>query len=249
MKNKHDDRESMPLSGHLKELRNRIIVVLLVFIVGIVVCFAYAEPLVGLLTALGRRYDYQFVYIRPQELLMVYFSTSLIGGLVLAFPVLAYECYSFSSPALNRKERSFFILAMFFGTACFCLGVFFAYRVMLPFMLRFLISFSTDSAITASISIQEYVSFLMLIFIIFGVLFELPVISVLLTTLGLIRPGWLVKARRVMIVLIFVLAALITPPDIVSQIMVAVPILVLYELSILLSRIVYGMKKQRETGK
>lgn len=236
----------MSLSGHLKELRNRIIVVLAVFVVGIVVCFGYAEKIVLLLTALGDRFGYQFVYIRPQELLMVYFSLSLIGSLVVTFPVLAYQAYGFSSPGLTKSERRFFRMALIFGSLCFCLGVFFAYKIMLPFMLRFLISFSNNVAVTASITIQEYISFLMLIFIIFGIIFELPVISVLLTGLGLIRTEWLIKARKIMIVLIFVLAALITPPDIVSQIMVAIPIIVLYELSIVLSRTVSSLKKKNQ---
>lgn len=236
----------MSLSGHLKELRNRIIVVLAVFVVGIVVCFGYAEKIVLLLTALGDRFGYQFVYIRPQELLMVYFSLSLIGSLVVTFPVLAYQAYGFSSPGLTKSERRFFRMALIFGSLCFCLGVFFAYKIMLPFMLRFLISFSNNVAVTASITIQEYISFLMLIFIIFGIIFELPVISVLLTGLGLIRTEWLIKARKIMIVLIFVLAALITPPDIVSQIMVAIPIIVLYELSIVLSRAVSSLKKKNQ---
>lgn len=236
----------MSLAGHLKELRNRIVVVLAVFVVGIVVCFGYAEKIVLLLTALGDRFGYQFVYIRPQELLMVYFSLSLIGSLVVTFPVLAYQAYGFSSPGLTKSERRFFRMALVFGSLCFCLGVFFAYKIMLPFMLRFLISFSDNVAVTASITIQEYISFLMLIFIIFGIIFELPVISVLLTGLGFIRTEWLIKARKIMIVLIFVLAALITPPDIVSQIMVAIPIIVLYELSIVLSRMVSSVKKKNQ---
>ena len=105
-------------------------------------------------------------------------------------------------------------------------------------MLRFLIQFTTQVNVSASISIEQYISFLLTVFLIFGLVFELPVVSVLLTALGLVRAEWLVKGRRVMIVVIFLLAAIITPPDVVSQIMVAVPMLALYELSILLSRLV-----------
>lgn len=249
MKNKRKRTEnpdgSMSLSGHLKELRNRIVVVLLVLIVGIVVCFAYAEPLVRVLTAMGDQYNYRFIYLKPQELLMVYFTISLIGGAVLAFPVLGYEVYGFASPGLKKTEQTFMILALVFGVICFGIGVYFAYKIMLPFMLRFLISFSATISIDAAISIQEYVSFIMLIFVIFGIIFELPVISVLLTSLGIVRPEWLVKARKIMIVMIFVLAAVITPPDIVSQIMVAIPIIVLYEVSIGLSKFVYRFKKKK----
>ena len=204
---------SMSLSGHLRELRNRILVVLAVFVVGVVVCFSSAPPIVELLTGLGEDFGYQFVYIRPQELLMVYFTISLLGAFVLSLPVTAYEIF---------------------------------YFITVPFMLRFLISFSSDVAVTASISIQEYMSFLLMVFTIFGVIFELPVLSVILTALGVVRPSWLVKARRPMIVAIFFVAAIITPPDIVSQIMVAIPIIALYEFSILLSRLVYKAKRKKE---
>ena len=237
---------SMSLSGHLKELRNRIIVILLVLVVGIIVCFSFAEPIITLLTDMGTEYNYQFVYLKPQELLMVYFSLSLLGGVVIAVPVIAYEIYAFSSPGLEKKEKSFMLLSMIFGALCFCLGVLFAYKIMLPFMLKFLIQFSDSVVVQASISIQEYISFILLIFVIFGVIFELPVISVLLTTLGILKPIWLVKARKVMIVLVFVIAAAITPPDIVSQIMVAIPMILLNELSIFLCNIVYKAKHRND---
>lgn len=247
MKKKTDTADgSMSLSGHLRELRNRILVVLAVFVVGVVVCFSSAAPVVELLTGLGEDFGYQFVYIRPQELLMVYFTISLLGAFVLSLPVTAYEIFSFCSPGLKQLEKSMMLLGMIFGTVFFVVGVLFAYFITVPFMLRFLISFSSDVAVTASISIQEYMSFLLMVFTIFGVIFELPVLSVILTALGVVRPSWLVKARRPMIVAIFFVAAIITPPDIVSQIMVAIPIVALYEFSILLSRLVYKAKRKKE---
>jgi sec-independent protein translocase protein TatC len=131
---------------------------------------------------------------------------------------------------------------MIFGLICFCIGVYFAYRIMLPFMLHFLISLSTGSGVTASISVQNYMTFLMTLFLIFGIVFELPVVSVLLTQMGLLKVEWMKKGRRVVIVVIFVIAALITPPDIVSQIMVAIPMIALYELSIILCTICQKLK-------
>ena len=247
MKKKTEAQDgSMSLSGHLRELRNRVLVILAVFVIGVVVCFSSASPVVELLTGLGTEYGYQFVYIRPQELLMVYFTISLLGAFVLSLPVTAYEIFSFCSPGLKQLEKSMMLLGMTFGTVFFVVGVLFAYFITVPFMLRFLISFSTDVAVTASISIQEYMSFLLMVFTIFGVIFELPVLSVILTALGVVRPSWLVKARRPMIVAIFFVAAIITPPDIVSQVMVAIPIIALYEFSILLSRLVYKAKRKKE---
>ena len=229
---------SMPLSGHLRELRRRMLVCVLLLLAVFCACLAAAPRIVTLLTDMGTRYAYVYVYIAPQELFLVYMNVALIGALVLCSPVLAYEAYAFCSPGLTAKERRYTLGALFAGALCFLLGVAFAYFISLPFMLRFLIRFTADVDVSASISINQYVSFLLTIFVIFGLVFELPVVSVLLTGLGLIRADWLVKGRRAMIVVIFLLAAVITPPDVVSQIMVALPMLALYELSIWLSRAV-----------
>lgn len=240
-----EDDGSMSLSGHLRELRNRVAVCVVVLVLGFFGCLSIAGKLVTMLTDLGTAYQYNYVYIAPQELLLVYFNLALIGAVVITFPVLAYEAYAFCSPGLSRKERTSIALALLAGTLFFVIGVAFARFISVPFMLRFLIGFTTEVEVSASISIQEYVGFLMTVFLIFGAVFELPVISVLLTSLGVLRAEWLMKGRRVMIVLIFVLAAIITPPDIVSQIMVAIPMIGLYELSILLSRLVMKAKKEK----
>ena len=247
-KNKNADSQggNMSLTGHLKELRNRVVVSLVVLIAGMIFCFSYAERVVTMLTDIGVQFGYEFVYIRPQELLLVYFSISLIGALVIALPVIAYEIFAFCGPGLKKREKAFLLLAMIFGTIFFGLGVWFVYKIMMPFMLRFLISFSHQVIVSASISIQEYMTFMMSVFLIFGVIFELPVLSVILTGLGLIKPVWLIKARKVMIVVIFFMAAIFTPPDIVSQIMVAIPIILLYELSIILSRICYRFRRKEK---
>ena len=233
----------MSLSGHLKELRNRLIVVLLVLMVGFLICLAVSPKLMTLLTDMGKDYDYVFVYIAPAETLMVELSIALVGGLVLAFPVLAYNVFAFCSPGLKRKERSFVRASLLGGTVFFVLGVLFAYFISLPFMLRFLIQLTGNVDVSASVSIQQYVSFLLTVFVIFGIVFEMPVITVLLTSLGIMKAEWLAKGRKIAIVLIFLLAAFITPPDVVSQFMVAGPMLLLYELSIHLSRLFARKRK------
>lgn len=236
----------MSLSGHLRELRNRLAVCVALLVVVFSLCLSAAPRIVTLLTELGERYSYVYVYIAPQELFLVYMNVALVGALVLCSPVLAYQAYAYCSPGLTRRERSYTLGALIAGGLFFLAGVAFAFFISLPFMLRFLIQFTADVNVAASISIDQYVSFLLTVFVIFGLVFELPVVSVLLTALGLVRAEWLVKGRRIMIVLIFVLAAIITPPDVVSQFMVAVPMLVLYELSIVLSRIVGARRRQTE---
>lgn len=244
-----DSEGNMSLSGHLRELRNRIAVCVLLLLVAFSVCLSFAPRLVTLLTDEGEKYSYYYVYIAPQELFLVYMNVALIGAVIVCFPMLAYQTYAFCRPGLGRKTRIYTVGALLAGALFFAAGVAFAYYISLPFMLRFLIQFTHEVNVSASISIGEYVSFLLTVFVIFGVVFELPVISVLLTGFGVIKPEWLVKGRRIMIVLIFVLAAIITPPDIVSQIMVALPMLALYELSIVLCRIVGRAKKQKSPAK
>ncbi len=229
---------SMSVSGHLKELRNRILVCVILLFVAFGVCLTFSPHIITYLTNMGEAYNYVFVYIAPQELLLVYLNAALIGALVVCFPVIAYEVYAFCSPGLKKKERFFIIGSLLAGTLFFVIGVAFARYISLPFVLRFLIQFTGEVDVSASISIQQYIGFLMTVFVVFGLVFELPVISVLLTGLGLIKAEWLVRGRKIMIVVIFVMAAIITPPDVVSQVMVAVPMIGLFELSILLSRLV-----------
>ena len=229
---------SMSLSGHLKELRNRIAVVVVLLLVAFTACLSFAPQFITFLTDMGKAYNYVFVYIAPQELLLVYLNTALVGALVVCFPVVAYEVYAFCSPGLTKRERTFFIGSLLAGTAFFVVGVLFARFISLPFVLRFLIQFTGEVDVAASISIQQYIGFLLTIFVVFGLVFELPVVSVLLTGLGLIRADWHRKGRKIMIVIIFILAAIITPPDVVSQVMVALPMILLYELSIGLSSLV-----------
>ena len=241
-----NDDGSMSLSGHLKELRNRILVVVILLLVAFTACLSISPNIITFLTDMGEKYNYVYVYIAPQELLLVYLNTALIGALVICFPVVAYEVYAFCSPGMKKKERTCFIGSLFAGTAFFVLGVAFARYISLPFVLRFLIQFTGQVDVSASISIQQYIGFLMTIFVVFGLVFELPVVSVLLTGLGLIKTDWLRKGRKIMIVIIFVMAAIITPPDVVSQVMVAIPMIGLYELSIGLSSLVARRRKENE---
>lgn len=243
-KKAQEDGGVMSLTGHLKELRNRLAVVLLALTAAFLICLSNAQTLVELFTNMGAGYGYQFVYISPQELLMEYFSVSLIIALVVCLPIIAWEVWRYVQPGLKKNENRAFALSLIFGMVFFCLGVAFAYKVSMPFILYFLIHVGEGSQITASVSVQNYISFLMTVFLVFGCVFELPVISVALTWLGVIRSAWLKKAQKPAIVIIFIVAAIITPPDIVSQIMVALPMIALFQLGIFLSALCEKGKKK-----
>ena len=244
-KKRRDPEGNMSVSEHLRELRSRVIVCLAVMAALFLLALSQASRLVTFLTSFGEQYGYRFVYISPQELLLEYFSVAFVCAVCLSLPVILYEVWEFAEPGLKKKEKLGLGLVLGFGIVFAALGVFFAFRVMMPFMLRFLFTLSGGTGIEASISVQNYLSFVLLIFMIFAAVFELPVAACALTAIGLLRVEWMKKGRRVIIVLVFVIAAVITPPDVTSQIMVALPMLVLFEVSIVLCSLV---EKIRDKG-
>ncbi|MDO4475190.1 MAG: twin-arginine translocase subunit TatC [Lachnospiraceae bacterium] len=244
--NGENPEKNLPLSGHLRELRNRVVICLVSVIGFFLLGLNLAPNFVNLLTDIGTQYGYQYVYIAPQELLMQYFSVALLLSVVFSLPLILYHVWAFVQPGMKKNENSLFLITLVFGLICFVIGILFAYKIMLPFMLRFLIEVSLGSDITAQISVQNYVQFLLTIFMIFGIVFELPVVSVLLTQLGLLKVSWMKKGTKLVIVLIFFVAAIITPPDIVSQIMVAIPMIGLYELSIALCSVLLKLKRKKK---
>ena len=239
-----EDDGSMTLTGHLKELRNRLIICAVVFVVSVVITLMYADRLIDLLTAMGQGY-YTFVSIAPQEKLMQYFRVSLLAAFVITVPVALYQIYAFAKPGLKKSETFFLKLVILLGLALFC--VLFAYKLMMPFMLRFL-STGIEGAdyIQTTTSIESYVNLCLTMFVIFGCVFEMPLVTIILSKMGIIYPELLKKVRGVAIVCIFLVAAVVTPPDIVSQCMVALPMVLLYFISIFLSGIFYKPKSDAE---
>lgn len=239
------DDGSMTLTGHLKELRNRLIICALVFVVGVVVSLAYADRLIDLLTAMGRDY-YTFVSVAPQEKLMQYFRVSILAGVVVTVPVAMYNIYAFAKPGLKKSESFFLKMVIVLAIILFCVGVLFAYKLMMPFMLRFLSTLEGAEYIQNTTSIESYVSLCLTMFVIFGCVFEMPLVTIILSKMGIVNPTLLKEIKGVAIVIIFFIAAVVTPPDIVSQCMVAVPMVLLYYISIFLSGIFYKPREDDE---
>ncbi|MFI3170722.1 MAG: twin-arginine translocase subunit TatC [Faecalibacterium sp.] len=233
---------SMTLMGHLKEFRNRLIICAAVFLVTCAIALGFAGNLVSALADLGLRYNYTFVTLSPQEQLIQYFKIALLAALVVSVPVIMYHIWAFAKPGLKKKETTFFGMVMFLGVVLFCIGVAFAYFVTLPFMLNFLITLEGASFITNQTSLESYLNFIVMIFTIFGCVFEMPLVTVILSKMGIANPTIMRKGRSIALIIMFLIAALITPPDIVSQMMVGFPMVLLYEISILLSQLTYRKK-------
>ncbi|MDO4632801.1 MAG: twin-arginine translocase subunit TatC [Eubacteriales bacterium] len=243
---KSNEDGSMGLTGHLKELRNRILIILGSAILGFVVCFQFSAKIVDFLIEMALTNGYELVYLAPAELFMQYLKVGIIGAIVVMSPVIIYQIWGFLKPGLTKSEQKVLGPALIFGLFCFVIGAAFAYKIMLPFMLRFFFTINKSSEIKASISVENYLTFIMSSELTFGITFELPVVIGILTLFGLINPKLLRSVRKFAIVLIFVVSAIITPPDITSQIMVSIPMIFLFELSIWVSTILYNGKKKKE---
>lgn len=237
------EEKVMGLSDHLREVRNRLAVIIVVFVGVALISYQYMDPLAKILMDLAT--GYEFIYTSPSELFMQYIKMSLICGVIVGAPVIVYEIWAFMAPGLTKKESRMIILAFIAGFGCFAVGVAFSFRIVLPFMLEFLKNVSVTQIVMPMMKIEDYINFLLSNFISFGIVFEMPVVSFLLTSMGLLKYQWLIKSRKIAIVFIFIAAAIITPPDVVSQTMVAIPMLALYQISIYISKVFSKKKKSK----
>ena len=239
------DQGNMSLIGHLTEIRNRVAICFVTLIVAFFACFAFIKPLANELLEMGLEAGFQYVYLSPSELLTSYFKLSMILAAVIVSPLLIYQIWSFVAPALTKKEKKAIRPALVGGLFFFALGAVFAYFVALPFMIQFLINYSASDFISSAISVASYLDFMIGMLLTFGLVFEEPMLAFVFSNLGIITPMLLRKVRSYAILMIFILAAVITPPDVVSQFMIAMPMLALYELSIIISSVIYKRRQKR----
>jgi sec-independent protein translocase protein TatC len=231
----------MPFVEHLGELRKRIIIALGTFLVSSSVAFGFADKIVHFLMAPVA--GMSFVYLSPSELFISYTKLALGGGLIVSLPVIIYEIWAFVQPALKLRARRAIAGTLAAGGLFFVGGAAFAFYVVVPMTIRFFLSYSMPN-IQALFSIANYFSFVFDIALSFGVAFELPVICALLGALGILSHELLSKGRRYALLGILIIAAILSPPDVVSQILLALPMYGLYELSILVLR-VSGARRRR----
>ena len=240
-----EGEKKMPFLEHLEELRWTLLRSLLAVFLGAIISFVFSKQIVNFLRLPGPE-DMKLIYLSPTEGFMIYIKVSIFSGLVVALPYVAYEFWRFVVPGLLSKERKLVPPIVFFTVFCFLLGGSFAYLVIIPFALNFLLGFQT-AYLEATITIGKYLGFVVTLILVFGVVFELPVLSFFLSKIGLLTPEFLRSKRRYGIVSIVIIAALLTPPDIVTQIMLAIPLIILYEISIFVSAAVVKKKIKEES--
>lgn len=243
-KRRREEGESVV--GHLTELRSRLFVVVIAFVVLSIVGFTFIRSIADDILAMGTAAGFNFVYIAPSEVLVADFKVSLIAALIVDLPLILFEIWLFAAPALTKREKLVVSLCLVGGFSLFVVGCVFCYLVAMPMMVQFLSAYNTSTLISSSISFQNYMDFVVGMVLTFGIVFEMPILAALLSQFGILKPKFMIKIRKYAILVIFIVAAIITPPDVVSQIMVGIPMIGLYELSILVCRITYRQKKEKE---
>ncbi len=239
---------SISFIEHLQELRKRLIICLVAIGIGFIVSYYFKEKVFEILAkplieALPQNHNQHLIYTAPHEAFVIYIKASLLAGLLMASPVIIFEFWCFVAPGLYEHEKRYLYFAIVTSVILFTAGSIFGYFVLLPFGLKFFTSFGTEY-IAPFISTKEFFSFAIKILIASGLIFELPVLIFFLAKFGLINANTLRKQRKFAILIIFIVAAIITPPDAFSQIIMAVPMLVLYEISILVAR--FAVRKNRK---
>lgn len=240
----------MPFLDHLEELRWRLVWSLAAFCVALIVAFAIVSQFdiikwleAPVLPFLGGR---KLVYTNPQDPFGIVLNASFALGLLLASPVIGYQLWAFLSPALYKHEKRVIIPVLAGGVGLFMAGAALAFFVVLPFTLQFLLSFQS-SAIEPMLTVSGYFDFAIGMAVAFGIVFELPIVILALTALGIITPKFLNTYRRHAIVLCIVGAAFVTPgADPTSLFALAIPLYLLYEMSVVLSTVVYRQRLRRE---
>ncbi|MDQ3308923.1 MAG: twin-arginine translocase subunit TatC [Gemmatimonadota bacterium] len=232
----------MPFLDHLEELRWRVLYIVIAIAIGAGIGFwlVMQYDVLGLLIDPIKPFlgSSKLKYLSPTDPFFVTFKLGILVGFLLASPVVIYQVWSFFAPALLPSERRVIIPALYFGLALFAGGVAMAYTIVLPITLQFTMGFQTDS-LEQAIVVNAYLAVVTRLLLAFGFVFELPVVIVILSAMGLVTPEFLASKRRHALVGITVLSAVITPGDVITvTVMMMVPLYLLYELSIVLSRMV-----------
>jgi sec-independent protein translocase protein TatC len=238
-----DDKQ--PFLGHLEELRKRLVICAIAVGIGFIISYVFAKQLFSFLILPLTKVlpdDSRLIFTNLPEMFIAYIKVALVAGIILAIPIIFYQLWMFLAPALFQKEKRYIIPFVLFSSILFSAGALFGYLVVFPYGFKFFVSFATED-IQALPSVKQYFSFAIRLLLAFGLVFEMPIVILFLTKIGLITPDSMKKFRKFAILCAFILSAILTPPDVATQLMMALPIIILYEISIFLSKAIYRKKE------
>jgi sec-independent protein translocase protein TatC len=245
-----DDQEKIPFTAHLEELRKRLIICFVAVGIGFALSYGFKEKLFQVLThpLIGvMQTGDKLIFTGLPEAFFTYLKVAFLSGIILSTPVIFYQFWMFVAPGLYDKEKRLLLPVVSLSTLFFVGGAFFGYFIVFPYGFKFFLGFASE-IVRPLPSMREYLSFSSKLLLAFGVVFELPLIITFLAKMGIVSVDFLKKNRKYAILLFFIGAAILTPPDVVTQIMMAMPLMVLYEISIIGARI-FGKKKSAEEDK
>ena len=243
-----DNETKQPFMSHLEELRKRLITCAIAVGIGFVISYIFAERLFQILvTPLTRIMPEgdRLIFTNLPEMFLTYLKTAVICGILLTAPVLFHQLWLFIAPGLYQHEKKYAIPFVVFSTILFVGGALFGYFIVFPFGFKFFLGFANEY-IQALPSVKQYFSFAIKLLFAFGIVFELPVVAFFLSKMGIVTPEFLKKKRKYALLMTFVMAAILTPPDVITQLMMAGPLIILYEIGILVARMARKKKVTEE---
>jgi sec-independent protein translocase protein TatC len=238
-KRKMDPKE-LPIIEHIEELRKRLIICAVFFVIALIAGFYVAEPIIKFIQHDNEELEALTLNaFKVSDPLTVYLEVSFFVALILTSPVILYQLWAFIAPGLYESERKATLKYIPYSFVLFLVGLLFSYFILFPNVMNFMMNLSERLDIQQTIGINEYFSFLFKLVIPFGFLFQLPVITLFLSRLGVLNPNLMSKFRKYSYFVLFVIAVLISPPDLISYILMSIPLFVLYEISIAIAKIGY----------
>ena len=234
------DKTEMPFWDHLEELRWCLIKSILAIFIGAVITYNYADVIMHwlIIPTESLSIDMNLQVLKVTSMFTVKLSIALFGGIFMGLPVIMYQFWRFISPAFEKEHGVAVFITILFSTLFFVLGMSFAYFIIVPFSLSFFTSLTTDVVnVNYNFTLEGYLIYILWLVFGCGLLFQLPVISIFFTRIGILTPAFLREYRKYAIVIALILGAVLTPPDPVSQILIVIPLILLYEFSILISKI------------